>query len=113
MFFGTPRQGKLDSVFIYDTTSSMTSVSNHTCTTCPTQYYNSTTSNSAVQNNDTTYVNATSMTYDNGDLTVNGSVWNDVACLNATDAWSCTDSNFPIFVVDSMQGPEESYKKFG
>jgi hypothetical protein len=118
MSFGTPRQGNITtSVFIYDTTSSMTSVTSdtasHNCTTCPTNYYDSTKSSSAVQNNSTEFANFTSMDFMNGDLTVNGSVWNEVACINATDAWSCTDKEFPIFVIDSMTGPEDSIKKFG
>jgi len=43
---------------------------------------------------------------------VNGSVYNEIACINATDAWSCTDRNFPIFVVESMQGTVEMGEKF-
>jgi len=36
MFFSSPIQGSFKSRFIYDTTSSMTAVTNSTCTTCPT-----------------------------------------------------------------------------
>jgi hypothetical protein len=46
----------------------------------------------------------------NGEVTVNGSVYNEVACINDTNAWSCTDKSFPIFVIDSMT--EEANEKF-
>lgn len=104
MFFGTPAQGNFESVFIYDTSSSMVSVTNSSCTTCSTKYYNSETSNSAVLMNQTDYSNTTSY----GDLTVNGTIYSDMACINATNAWSCTEKGFPIFAIEEMEGNLES-----
>jgi hypothetical protein len=83
-----------NSMFLYDTGSPYTTVTNITCNeTCMTNFYNPNISSTAVEGDPMDLmVNGVNMT---------GYLYKDAICLNSTLDWSCLDE-FEFFVATSQ-----------
>ena len=99
VFFGTPLQGSNSSVFLYDSGSGYLMVTESGCTTCTTQYLNTTKSQS--QANSTTYT-ATAIGY--GSAKFAGYMASDLVCLSDYNSGSTCVNGFDFFVTTKQSG---------
>ena len=98
LFFGTPLQGNAkNSQFVFDTSSSFVVVKGSQCTTCTSQYYN-TTASSTAEEGANRQGDRNNITY--GSAVVNGSMWTDQICLSEK---MCAKS-VGFFVADETNG---------
>jgi len=99
VFFGSPLQGTNSSVFLYDSGSGYLMVTESGCSTCTTQYFNTT--KSQTHSNSTTYT-ANAMGY--GSAKFSGYMATDLVCLSDYNQGSSCVDNFDFFVVTKQSG---------